>query len=1540
MSGISPVFLNICRDPNYNISPVDPYADPATCKQQETDAYSPSPYLTYPEYKRVKDIATNEIRTYFIDPYDVPDEIKYEGNIVAWLLQRETGQENRNLFGQPMSTLIDDALKYFAKANTWVENPLMTVSAVESIRSAKTKHDYWQIRLALILLDHVDAQRVQYLFAHRADFFDFKGAYDSSAPRKENMLKILYELDKKASAYKDPALIAEIKFKIGILLNEQGDFPAAQKYFATARKNAKEIISDPKAYQKQYLHRVDDAQNWSTRRLICNYFRIAEKYRVLSTAHKIIAQTILLSPRDGIEITFSELSEALKHTLEAEANLKKPVKGEYTDLSRYYYEKTFIYKYFGEIYSLLDLERLRAEILTRMALLLKDPCSTESQRYIQEADKILSGIIKWKQDFFDARTAHLGSQKWKLHTLLPNPKNATYAVSLFSDWGADIIGNAYLAKARLLMATFPPSDKPKANLIEAKEFLDEAEDYLVRPDDYNFLSVKAEYFVRMNIEAAPPITTFHLTLWKDFRINYYDSEIRETSKETLETTLLPKWHAYLSVKEITLLPATEKTIFELMLGQEILEKQKEKAPGFVYGQIWLARVYMKADRFAKAEEILAGILRDPAYHPTFLDPSKLQAFLANPRNIDYTPLLTPQLKSSIYQALAELALEDENLIKAEELFNKANCWYKYNFYSQLGLADLLNWKGRYKEALALYQGILDDPRISINIINRANLGKAELELRRKSLEPGIYMTTEAIAVINLTTEILEKSDEMFMIERALESRVEALYALKQAGRPELERLRDKLLLSNFDLATFLGPGKTPAIAEPKIKDRVKASLYLKIADGFLFIYEYDKAQEITGKFEEWQSISPFVYNEKFDKKEFEKKFSEWVSSIKNKPLFKKRPALLPHYLLTSAEIVQRQKPYDDVAIAEIHEAGKIIFSLPEAKRDPYLSARVVSDLIDIYVNEDNFEKALALIFAAQEMDVMTELQKYHGILDPEKFEEARQNAEQILQDANLQKIFENKGLTYEEAGISKWKLFVQELQVKLAEILVWTRNFGPASELLVRLDKDIPAPPPATGPTATFRTSRALLRARILIAFGNIFAQWRTTLSRYADYKKAHAYFKQAESIIDPLTAPNPGQELILVKAELYLDLANLYRYGWGEKKLDLAIKYYQLAKVFVNQIKGNDDLMNYHLARIYLGYAKIAEERGHIFINSREYWPSELLAKAKSYYEELVRKYKFAYRQLIGELQINHQNLASDYKNPNLQINTTTFWTDNLINNAKETRLQLLLTEPLQFRLKGMREIDVIAMVNTDFDLNSGSSLQAYYAGLRLKPWFWLSSEADFKLGSTMLQTRDGIRLRFLKNPDLRVSLGLRSPWDIPFIRGLNSTLAADIFYQSPESEMDSYYGNFNYNFGRDFNNPFVQGITVGSEVNYFGFPYEGQFPKRLQISFPTLRYELDLKELDTKDHPGWPYDRVKVGMGGSLIYEYAANPAMNGKTYYQDNLGFNAFFNLMLNFGYFKVGPSIMYQRMYQDLPGYYYLNERIQQTYQGTINAQGTF
>jgi len=222
----------------------------------------------------------------------------------------------------------------------------------------------------------------------------------------------------------------------------------------------------------------------------------------------------------------------------------------------------------------------------------------------------------------------------------------------------------------------------------------------------------------------------------------------------------------------------------------------------------------------------------------------------------------------------------------------------------------------------------------------------------------------------------------------------------------------------------------------------------------------------------------------------------------------------------------------------------------------------------------------------------------------------------------------------------------------------------------------------------------------------------------------------------------------------------------------------------------------------------------------------------------------------------------------------------------------------------------------------------------------YWLNMEALLRLGSNFAYHGGDFDMKYFANPDLTLALNLKMPGDKPGWRGLTATAAADIFYL--RSKLNSYYANIFYSAGRDSNNPFVQGLAGGVQFNYFRFPYEGNFPERYRI-IPTLKYTIDLKEFDLWDRHSVLNDMIKIGIELGPIYEYAIDYYRAGdkqQSITKDNLGLFTAASLIINLGQFRIILSYRYEGIYQDVPGYFRLNERWLSNHQGTAAFEFIF
>ncbi|MFC1511098.1 tetratricopeptide repeat protein [Candidatus Margulisiibacteriota bacterium] len=1511
MCKIDDKYVGACKT-DYQIEVSEPTK--TTCAEEEIPQEELLNHMSYSRFRRAKENAIAAINHEFIRKATKSGETekKFEGYLVGWLMQREIGWEDRVLYDETLaSEIINKSLYWFTREVKLGRFTPMDTCSCNKERS-KVKKQYWRIKLALILLGNIDNKDDLALLRRHSGFFGLNiDPRKVAQSRKAVIYNVLKILETRAEAYNDADLLAEIYFKIGIHHNERGEFAKAKTYFEKARAKARYIIGNIHSYTAHYIDtRVDTVVDKATGRLKLDYYPVAEKYRVLSNAYKMLAQTTLLMPRDGREIPLDELRESLGQLQRSQSYImRRPFQSEYTDNRRSTARgkkktKGPIYSYFGDVNSLIDLERLRADILGRMGMILMDSCPEQSEQLFVKSHEVLDSIIGWATQFHTDRTAtnqriSKGRVRLKLH-----PNVSGKGIAVFSDWGADIIGNVYLAKARLFMAArptideklrqyFPPIDDYKAKVREARGLLVEARRYLFRSDEVNFMSGWAEYMVLMNLDSTPPLTEEINAAWGTF----YGQVT--TDLMPAEQTLR-QWHDHLKKKEVEFSFKVAQQIYEVFMAREILENLPH---GFVYSRLWLPRIYMKEEKFEKAFAFAQELFT--------IDPAKPSRY-----DSPYQAVITAKLKSSIYQLHAELALEEDDLIQAEKYLNVSICWNPYNFYTQLGLADLANWRGEYDKAEKRYKKVASCQRTGVNVRRRVKLSQAEVTLRRKTLNPGLDARAEAKGVIDLAREILKKSQELYMLERSLSSLTEAVVAKRRAGRRDLEMLRSNLLDTDFSLAAYLGG--PVALEKAQLRDRVRADLYLKIADGFLFVYKYEEAQQIVTAFEA---------------KDFSK-------------AMEKRKVIMGHWLLTRAEISLRLGQFYEGTRSEILaaletakqetlQAAEIIFTLEEAKRDPYLSARAVRDLIDIYVDEDNFAKALALIAAARwqkdqmaignhKENVLGELRKYNTrVLKPEGYTTARDSAFAVLHDLSLEDIFKQKGLAL------KWGLLDQDFRLKYAEILIYTKNFARAQPQLEGLQDEITDPD--SDLPAEFRRTRYLQLARIDNGLGNIEGQWVRGIIRNEDFRRALVHYNRAERTIEKLEEFDRSQEQILVTSELYVNKAGVYAHGWDSKDIDKSIEYYGYARKIVGEIKANQDLKHYYLARIAFGRTKIAEEKGSLELAGRELWPEDLFDETKSWAYAIIRQYKYAHQQLDAQIDLSADRLARDHEHPRVKAAaaSTFMFPSGLSDSAftdpgrtNELRVSAGLEVPIRFHPTPDSTMEVAPTFTTHIDTNmkSGTARQTFYGGLNFRPTHWLTLGAEVKLEKLDLVMTGDTSIKFMGAPDLKLSASAQL-----FGNRVNTILATDIYRNTddcPEcAKMTSLYTSLAYSLNRDATNPLVQGLSFGSALFYFRFPYGGNFPIRTKFYPLRVAWEADAKTFDDTDIEGFYHGEIRFRVDAALIYERAVDFSRDGsERFLKDNMGLSLGGTLRLNMPPFTTSFWIGYEGVHQDIHGEY--------------------
>jgi hypothetical protein len=1535
-------------------SGITPAKEAASAKEEGCVPFKDDPD-TYFNVKRAQARLMDKILKKRDTDNDKPDfDMMVEAYTIRWLIGRELGNDYILQDGQ--EKLFTDYYKIgrdVASLVAYLQDP-GHYSLVER-KQMVMRVRFWQAKITLILIGDIenpDSRRVLHLLFQGAPSlavkFADKDAYGNA--EKLEMLREFYQhlpklyddLLEKPRHPKDKDKRGDPLLEAECLLAQyelRASDPTAKLEPSKDLGYLKTLLTRVTAEMKNqgdkvyYIHnRIPDqgnipkylrAKGGSTKYWKGDAIRRREANRYLAQAQVLQARLTVLETGYRSPDFVGNMKTALRHLSEAQQLIDKygddPKQiqialddlGAPENFSLGKYGKTY-----GDLLNALFIEYQKAEINYRLGLYYQNQGPShnlESKTRFNAAQALTENVAGVLQAIADV----YGRFK-------KNPMENSYLLR------ATLLGQAKRLRADILLAR---NENQKVNLDLALPLLKET-----------LASVKlTDLKQRLVIDESESVARL--------RLSRADALLRQRSKDQAVET------AKINEAEGILKPLSDK-----------LKKTPAEQPPYAVrlaGSIKLMQAKLELAKYHLTEldeqhareaiKLLSEIIPKPEsdgqYRPT---PSTWPAGRLPYHGLleDYELSFALQTRAEAKSSLGDFSGAKVDFKGALEVYKNAD-GKSLNYFALVGQADLANWSGNYEEAATLYDQALKGYNLPDGVKDRIALGQAEAVLRQKTLSPEAIADAEADKVIEVARRIMMTSDELPLIERALQSLVEALVAQKRAGKDGLEMLRDKLFAQNFDLAGYLRQPfrkfetlpaqKDIALKGAQPRDYARASFQLALADGFQFIYQYQAGKDLLAGFTE-------KYKGYFDDT--------------------KKNLIHPHYLLAAAELDLRLNQNNKLAAEKIagniRTAAKEIFALKGDRRDPYLTARALNDLIDICVNNDQFDQALAFTYLAlgkQPPEIKKEFEalKLDGVIKPEvtglTLDQAADEAGKLWPgNFNVNEVFHNKGLD------KKWQLFSRDLRIKQAEIMAWTKNFEQAGKLFGQVAADIDKAPAEE--KKLFRESLTLQKARILVGLGNIASQSRV----HQNFGAALKYYDAALKLISELKAADHGQELILVMTELYVNLANVRRYGRGVddqkkriKELDESAVYYQKAADLAEKIKGNDDLKYYHLARIYFGLAKIAEERGHLYLQEAgeavEYRPSDLLAKAEAFWAKIVRQDKYANQQLDGELKINYQNLARGWQAPNFQLTTRSIHAPRgLIKQAaEEMRLALKLTESFTNLWGSKLEVDMIGKINLDSDLQSGSTIETAFLGVRAKPLYWLSVEGDYKLGSSA-QIKPDFLMQYLSTPTLMLSLDMSAPGDIPFIRGLSSTVATDLYLSSKDkgaNYRDSRYANLFYNFGRH-SNPFVQAGSLGLQAYSFGFFYNGDLLKRFRLA-PTATYELDLKELDFKDKDSWFNKLVKhngmvrLGVEASLIGEWAFNPMRFNNamtTVRQDNLGFSAGAHMQFNcrpwpiLGQVKANLFINYEYIYQDLQNYYHLDNREQTKLEFGLGLSHTF
>jgi len=256
-----------------------------------------------------------------------------------------------------------------------------------------------------------------------------------------------------------------------------------------------------------------------------------------------------------------------------------------------------------------------------------------------------------------------------------------------------------------------------------------------------------------------------------------------------------------------------------------------------------------------------------------------------------------------------------------------------NYFAVSGLGDILNWQGRYADSLPYYQRVT---RNSV-VYPKAQLGILEAQMRTDetySQEQIASLEIKARAIFaseppasSLILRALEDLTEAYRTNEDLQERIVFIgRELLGEETPELNKVEVEVNGRLATLRQMLAP-----IDRGSLEPRVKANLYLNMAEALLWRQRFDEALDL-----------PLP--------------AEVRGVVENRDLYRVRHGLI------QAEAKMRRdygaKPFldflDNKPLAE-SEAIKIALR----EKDPDLAARIIQDLSEAYVVEESWPQAVA-----------------------------------------------------------------------------------------------------------------------------------------------------------------------------------------------------------------------------------------------------------------------------------------------------------------------------------------------------------------------------------------------------------------------------------------------------------------------------------------------------------------------------------------------------------------------------------------------------
>ncbi|MFA6418913.1 MAG: hypothetical protein WCW67_07250, partial [Candidatus Margulisiibacteriota bacterium] len=255
-----------------------------------------------------------------------------------------------------------------------------------------------------------------------------------------------------------------------------------------------------------------------------------------------------------------------------------------------------------------------------------------------------------------------------------------------------------------------------------------------------------------------------------------------------------------------------------------------------------------------------------------------------------------------------------------------------NYFALSGLGDILNWQGRYADSLPYYQRVTPDAVA----YPKAQLGMLEAGMRTdETYSPRQIAALEGKAKAIFASEppasslILRALDDLTEAYRTDEDLQERIVFIGQellgGETPELTKVETEVNGNRKAMREMLAP-----IDRPNLEPRVKANLWLNMAEGLLWRQRFDEAIDLPVP-------------------------TEVKTVIANRDIYRVR------FNLIQVEAKMRRdfgaKPFLDFLGASLENSEAIRIALRE--KDPDLAARIILDLSEAYVVEESWPQAVA-----------------------------------------------------------------------------------------------------------------------------------------------------------------------------------------------------------------------------------------------------------------------------------------------------------------------------------------------------------------------------------------------------------------------------------------------------------------------------------------------------------------------------------------------------------------------------------------------------